>query len=132
MNSVPRCLVPLIIILLFAVPVSAQTAGDSSLALRDGDRVVFYGDSITAQRLYTRFAEDLMVLRYPKQRISFFNAGVSGDTVEGGQDGDMETRLKRDVLPLHPTVVTIMLGMNDGRYTTDFESNFRTYAAGYR
>src|ERR1700723_55828 len=101
--------------LLLAVPALAEVSGNSSFALRDGDRVVFYGDSITAQRLYTRFAEDMVVSRYPKLRIQFYNAGVSGDTVSGGHSGDMDTRLKRDVLPFHPTVVTIMLGMNDGR-----------------
>lgn len=103
-----------------------------SFALKNGDRVVFYGDSITAQRLYTRFAEEFIVSRYPDLHVSFFNAGVSGDTVEGGYSGDMETRLKRDVLPFHPTVVTIMLGMNDGRYTTDYEKNFEAYEVGYR
>lgn len=120
------------LILASALTVSPQTAGHPAFALRDGDRVVFYGDSITAQRLYTRFAEDIVVSRYPNLRIGFFNAGVSGDTVEGGHSGDMDTRVKRDVLPFHPTVVTIMLGMNDGRYTTEFENNFKAYAAGYR
>jgi lysophospholipase L1-like esterase len=118
--------------LLLAVPALAEVSGNSSFALRDGDRVVFYGDSITAQRLYTRFAEDMVVSRYPKLRIQFYNAGVSGDTVSGGHSGDMDTRLKRDVLPFHPTVVTIMLGMNDGRYTKEYEGNFKVYAEGYR
>jgi lysophospholipase L1-like esterase len=100
-------------------------------ALHSGDRVVFYGDSITAQRRYTRFVEDFIVSRYPHTRIEFLNAGVSGDTAEGGHAGDMETRVRRDVLPLHPTVVTIMLGMNDGRYTTEFPKNFEDYKSGY-
>lgn len=117
--------------LLLCLPAMAQPAANS-FALKNGDRVVFYGDSITAQRFYTRFAEEFIVSRYPDLHIGFFNAGVSGDTVEGGHSGDMETRLKRDVLPLHPTVVTIMLGMNDGRYTTAYERNFEQYAAGYR
>jgi hypothetical protein len=30
--------------------------GQSSFYLKDGDRVVFYGDSITDQRLYTTFS----------------------------------------------------------------------------
>lgn len=94
--------------------------------------MVFYGDSITAQRLYTRFAEDFVVSRYPQMRIRFYNGGVSGDTVSGGHAGDMETRVKRDVVPWHPTVVTIMLGMNDGRYTTEYDANFKAYADGYR
>lgn len=110
----------------------AVRAQPAPFALHAGDRVVFYGDSITAQRRYTRFVEDFIVSRYPQMRIDFYNAGVSGDTAEGGHAGDMETRVKRDVLPLHPTVVTIMLGMNDGRYTTDFPKNFEAWKTGYR
>lgn len=104
----------------------------TEFALHNGDRVVFYGDSITAQRRYTRFVEDFIISRYPHLKINFYNAGVSGDTVEGGHAGNMEERVKRDVLPLHPTVITIMLGMNDGRYTTEFHKNFEAYKAGYR
>lgn len=118
--------------LLASALVSHGQSSSSSFALRDGDRVVFYGDSITAQRLYTRFTEDYVVSRYPQMHISFYNAGVSGDTVEGGHAGDMETRVRRDVVPWHPTVVTIMLGMNDGRYTTEYDPNFKAYADGYR
>lgn len=114
-----------------AAAAHAQTS-PPSFALHSGDRVVFYGDSITAQRRYTRFVEDFIVSRYPHMRIAFYNAGVSGDTAEGGHAGDMETRVQRDVLPLHPTVVTIMLGMNDGRYTTEFAKNFEAYKTGYR
>lgn len=114
---------------LASLPVCAQTP---AFALHSGDRVVFYGDSITAQRRYTRFVEDFIVSRYPQTRIEFYNAGVSGDTAEGGYAGDMETRVRRDVLPLHPTVVTIMLGMNDARYTTVFPKNFEDYKTGYR
>jgi lysophospholipase L1-like esterase len=128
--QVKYCLVSMLA-LLFGFSAMAQSS-TNPFALRNGDRVVFYGDSITAQRLYTRFAEEFIVSRYPEVRISFFNAGVSGDTVEGGHSGDLETRLKRDVLPFHPTVVTIMLGMNDGRYTTAYRKNFADYAAGYR
>ena len=115
----------------FAAGAQAQPAAPE-FALHNGDRVVFYGDSITAQRRYTRFVEDFIISRYPHIKINFYNAGVSGDTVEGGHAGNMEERVKRDVLPLHPTVITIMLGMNDGRYTTEFQKNFEAYKAGYR
>lgn len=116
---------------LFSGAIQAQQPTQPAFALKAGDRVVFYGDSITAQHLYTRFVEDFVITRYPQMRIDFYNAGVSGDTVSGGYSGDMETRLTRDVLPWHPTVVTIMLGMNDGRYTTAFQKNFQTYKLGY-
>lgn len=101
-------------------------------ALKDGDRVVFYGDSITAQRLYTRFAEDFALTRYPRLQVTFYNAGVPGDTVNGGYTGDMPTRLKRDLFPRHPTVVTIMLGMNDGYYMPFNQKYLDIYKDGYR
>jgi lysophospholipase L1-like esterase len=118
--------------LLLPSNLQAQQSSRPAFALHAGDRVVFYGDSITAQHLYTRFVEDFVVTRYPQMRIDFYNAGVSGDIVSGGYSGGMETRVKRDVLPWHPTVVTIMLGMNDGRYVTAFGKNYQTYKIGYR
>jgi lysophospholipase L1-like esterase len=110
-----------------AARISAQ-----EIALHDGDRVVFYGDSITAQRLYTRFVEDFILTRYPQMNVSFWNAGVPGDTAYGGYTGDMPTRLKRDVSPHQPTVVTIMLGMNDGYYMAFNLKYFDIFKDGYR
>ena len=88
--------------ILACASVSAEQPSAPAFALKAADKVVFYGDSITAQRLYTRFVEDFVVSRYPQMRIEFYNAGVSGDTVEGGHAGSMETRVKRDVLPWRP------------------------------
>lgn len=102
------------------------------LALHDGDRVAFYGDSITAQRFYTRFVEDIFLTRYPHLHITFFNAGVPGDTVNGGYTGDMSKRLNRDLFPHQPTVVTIMLGMNDGYYMPFNQKYLDIYEDGYR
>lgn len=115
-----------------ASSLQAQQQDQAAFALKSGDRVVFYGDSITAQRLYTRFVEDFVVSRYPQMHIDFYNAGVGGDTVEGGYAGNMQTRVARDIAPWHPTMITIMLGMNDGRYTSFFPANFAAYKSGYQ
>jgi hypothetical protein len=53
-------------------------------ALKSGDRVVFYGDSITDQRLYTVLTETFVHTRYPKLDVSFVHSGVGGDRVTGG------------------------------------------------
>ena len=129
-------------LLLVVASSSAQSrvdAPDHPFALRDGDAVVFYGDSITAQRLYTRFAEDFVLTRYPALNIRFVNAGVPGDTVSGGYAGNMMERVKRDVAPLHPTVITVMLGMNDGGWGYEpakaeaaFQQGYRTLIAALR
>src|SRR5512141_402203 len=99
--------------------------------LKNGDRVVFYGDSITDQRLYTTFVETYVVTRFPRLDVQFVHSGWGGDRVTGGGGGPIELRLKRDVLPYKPTVMTIMLGMNDGRYRAFDPQIFRDYSAGY-
>lgn len=102
-----------------------------SFYLHDGDRVVFYGDSITAQRFYTRDVQDFAATRYPGLRVEFQNAGVPGDKVNGGYAGDAATRVSRDVKPWDPTVITVMLGMNDGGYAPPDAKIFAAYQEGY-
>ncbi len=104
----------------------------SAFALKDGDTVVFYGDSITDQRLYTAFVETYAVTRFPALRVRFVHSGWGGDRVTGGGGGPIDLRLHRDVFPFKPTVVTIMLGMNDGRYRAFDPSIFDVYANGYK
>ena len=116
-------------VILFCRTANAQPG--ATFQLRDGDQVVFYGDSITAQRLYTAYVEDFLLTRYPGMDVEFFNAGVPGDTVYGGYTGDTATRLKRDVYPHNPTVVTVMLGMNDPGYVPFDQHIFEVYKTGY-
>lgn len=119
-------------IALFIFAVAALGAAPENFHLKNGDRVVFYGDSITEQRLYTTFAETYMLTRFPKLNVSFVHSGWGGDRVTGGGGGSIDVRLKRDVFAYKPTVMTIMLGMNDGRYRAFDQSIFDTYANGYR
>ena len=95
--------------------VSSRLCGQQ-FALHDHDIVVFYGDSITAQRFYTRFVEEFVLTRYPALHVTFINAGVPGDTVYGGYAGATQQRVQRDVSPFQPTMITVMFGMNDGGY----------------
>ncbi len=111
-------------------PVSAR--GQSApFALHSGDRVVFYGDSITEQQYYTRDIELYLLTREPSSDVTFIMSGVSGDKVSGGGGGPVDLRLPRDVIDLKPTVVTIMLGMNDGYYRPYDAGTMRTYKLGY-
>ena len=112
--------------------VSSTLLAQSPFALREGDRVVFYGDSITEQRLYTTFTESYLVTRFPKMNLTFVHSGWGGDRVTGGGGGPVDVRLWRDVLAYNPTVVTIMLGMNDGSYRAFDQAIFDTYANGYK
>jgi len=107
-------------------------APPAAFYLHDGDRVVFYGDSITDQRLYTTFVETYVITRFPQLKVSFVHSGVGGDRVTGGAAGPIDVRLPRDVIAYKPTVMTIMLGMNDASYRAYDQKIFDTYAAGFR
>src|ERR1700677_3024422 len=91
--------------------VIGSTVNAQDFYLHNGDRVTFYGDSITAQRYYTRDLQDFAETRYPNLQVSYHNAGVPGDKVTGGYEGDAAKRVGRDVQPFDPTVITVMLGM---------------------
>jgi lysophospholipase L1-like esterase len=106
-------------------------AAPESFYLKNGDRVVFYGDSITDQRLYTTFVESYVVTRFPKLNVTFIHSGWGGDRVTGGGGGKIDLRLSRDVISYKPTVVTVMLGMNDGSYRAYEQPIFDTYSSGY-
>ena len=82
-------------------------------ALKDRDRVVFYGDSITEQRLYTTYVEQYVLTHYPDRRITFINTGWGGDKVSSNDCKPCAgvgglARIKRDVIDHRPTVVTLL------------------------
>jgi lysophospholipase L1-like esterase len=122
----------LFLVVLSLVLAGAALDAQDGFRLRDGDRVVFFGDSITDQRLYTTFTETYVVTRFPSWDIRFVHSGWGGDRVGGGGGGPIDVRLWRDVLPYNPTVLTIMLGMNDGQYRAYDDAIFDTFAAGYK
>ena len=76
--------------------------------LRDGETVVFLGDSITAARQYGKIIENYTLLRFPDRKIQFVNAGRGGETAKGSLK-----RLEEDVFQRGATVVTVAYGIND-------------------
>jgi lysophospholipase L1-like esterase len=119
------------VILALALLAGTLGAAKPDFYLHDGDNVVFYGDSITAQRLYTIYTETFILTRFPNLRIHFVHSGFGGDRVSGGLGGTIDERLRRDVFAYRPTVITIMLGMNDGEYHPFDPEIFRRYSDGY-
>ena len=117
---------------MLALASCASASGTQQFALKDGDTVVFYGDSITAQRLYTKDVEEFVLTRYPGLHVRFVNAGVPGDRVNGGYAGKMAERVQRDVAPFHPTMITVMLGMNDGGWGYGPSDVDAIFQRGYR
>jgi lysophospholipase L1-like esterase len=94
------------------------------LELADGDSIVFLGDSITHQCLYTQYVEDYFYTRFPKMRLKFHNSGVGG-----ARAWDALQRFDEDVAAYKPKYVTVLLGMNDGTYQPFNQEVFSKYHA---
>ena len=107
-----------------AAPVKPSTFKPllARMELKDGDSMVFLGDSITHQCLYTQYVEDFYYTRYPTMRIHFHNSGIGGDRA-----ADALVRFDDDVAVHKPRYVTILLGMNDGSYRDFDKKVFDTY-----
>ena len=117
----------LVCAMLAALSGSAVFADDlpkplSRMELKDGDAIVFLGDSITHQCLYTQYLENFFYTRYPTKRFRFHNAGVGG-----AKAWDALQRFDKDVAAYKPKYVTVLLGMNDGRYQPFDKQTFETY-----
>jgi lysophospholipase L1-like esterase len=123
--------IPILSILLMPFIEQANAADESPFYLKSGDHVCFYGDSITEQRFYGVDVETYVRTRFPDLKVKFVNSGVGGDKVSGGWAGPIDLRLKRDVFPFKPNVVTIMLGMNDAKYRAFDQQIFADYTNGY-
>ncbi len=121
----------LMLVLLGTMFAPAARAVTKKFFLKNGDRVCFYGDSITEQRFYPADVQTYVLTRFPKLHVRFVDAGVGGDRVTGGWAGPIDLRLKRDVFPFKPNVVTIMLGMNDAGYGPFKQGIFNIYKKGY-
>ncbi|MEK7950949.1 SGNH/GDSL hydrolase family protein [Luteolibacter sp. Y139] len=104
-------------------PAYVPRAPLAKLDLHDGDTIVFLGDSITHQCLYTQYVEDYFYTRFPKMRLRLHNAGVGGSRA-----WDALLRFDQDVAAYKPKYVTVLLGMNDGKYAEYLDDVFTSYS----
>lgn len=118
------CSAGLLALIAAATPLPAEGPAQplAKLELQAGDTIVFLGDSITHQRLYTQYVEDYFYTRMPGVRIRMHNAGVGG-----ARAWDALQRFEQDVAAYKPKYVTILLGMNDGTYQPYNQDVFTTY-----
>ena len=121
---------------------------DDGFFIRDNDRVVFLGDSITQQKLYTTYIEAYALTRFPDYTLTFRNTGwnrdtawlkkrwwtdetklfaATGDILDTIVAESVSKGLERDVLPLKPTLVTVNFGMNDHGHQAFHADRFRVY-----
>lgn len=77
--------------------------------IRDGQKIVFLGDSITqAADGYVSVVEHMLGALVPGARVECVNAGIGGNKVT-----DMLARVDDDVISHCPGWVTVSVGIND-------------------
>lgn len=91
-----------------AVLPSLAVSAPPDLQLKEGDRIVALGDSITQAGGYLELMKKVLAKGYPELKVEIANAGISGH-----KSPDMAARLDRDVLAKKPTIVTVSCGIND-------------------
>jgi lysophospholipase L1-like esterase len=119
----------LTLLLLVTTPLAARAEGP---VLKAGDRVAIIGDSITEQKLYSKYVECYLLACSGVPDLAVFQYGWSGETAAG-----FASRLENDCASFAPTVATTCYGMNDGGYQPfnegigkNYEANMRRVLAG--
>ncbi|MFD2146050.1 GDSL-type esterase/lipase family protein [Mucilaginibacter antarcticus] len=92
-----------------SITVFAQT--QNIAPFKQGDRIVFTGNSITDGGHYHSYIWLYYLTHYPERNISIFNAGIGGDVAQ-----QMYERLDTDIFGHQPNIVTLTFGMNDTGY----------------
>ena len=109
--------------LLLAVPLSApgQDPTDQKVELKKGDRIIFFGDSLTAlagqeapkqhvTKGYVRIVRETLQQAHKDKDIQVDWVATGGHTVP-----DLLKRVDKDVIAKKPTIVVIQIGCNDAR-----------------
>ncbi len=114
-----------------------------SSLIEDGAIVLFQGDSITDADRY-RYADNgpssmgygyVMMISawfsalYPEKAVRFINRGIGGNRAI-----DLRSRWQEDCLDLHPTWVSLLVGINDTwrRYDSNDPTSTEEYESAYR
>ncbi len=104
-----------------------RTGVSQTLLLKEGDRIAIVGDSITEQKLYSKFMELYLLACVPELDLTMFQFGWSGERALG-----FAGRMENDLVPWRPTVVTTCYGMNDGSYGRYSDAIGKNYEEGIR
>lgn len=120
-------------------------AKTKKIALSNEDIILFQGDSITDARRkkddtaanspaalgvsYPFLATAELLYRYPGKSLKCYNKGVSGNKVY-----QLAERWQADCLDLKPTVLSILVGVNDFWHTltNGYQGTIKTYRDDYK
>jgi lysophospholipase L1-like esterase len=121
---------------------STMRAADPLPAFHQNDVIVFQGDSITdggrarsgddhnhtMGQDYAYMISGQLGAQLPERHLTSLNRGVGSEKL-----GDMAARWQADVIALKPTIISILIGINDSQGHTpmaDFEQTYDKLLAG--
>ncbi len=90
---------------------SARLAGAAELLVKDGQKVAFLGDSITAEGQGSATGYCQLVIAGLK--ANGVNASLIAAGISGHKSNDMLARVERDVIAKRPDWMTLSCGVND-------------------
>ena len=125
--------------------IAKTAAADEGVKIQKGQTILFQGDSITDAgrdrrnegrpnhqgawgRGYPMLLGCELLRDHPELQLQIYNRGISGNKVP-----DLDARWEKDCLELKPTVLSILIGVNDiwhklgGRY----DGTVETYESGF-
>jgi isoamyl acetate esterase len=99
----------------------ADDLAEKPIELKKGDRIIFFGDSLTAlagqeapkdrvTRGYVRIVRETLTANHPDKQVEVDWVATGGHTVP-----DLLKRVDQDVIARQPTIVVIQIGCNDAR-----------------
>ncbi|HEY3376633.1 MAG TPA: SGNH/GDSL hydrolase family protein [Armatimonadota bacterium] len=98
-------------LLLLLTSLSLASAQAAAPIVPKGARVAVIGDSITEQKLYSRFIELYLIACMPQLDARVMQFGWGGEAARG-----FAGRMNNDLALFKPTMATTCYGMNDGGY----------------
>jgi hypothetical protein len=118
-----RRLIAGVLALVAGAAMGAGTPPPQPARLQKDDFVAVCGDSITEQKLYSRFIEEYLLMCRPQPNLRTMQMGWNGETSWG-----FLGKMPNEALRFDPTAVTICFGMNDGGYA-QVVPNYERYRA---
>ena len=117
----------LVRLIVLATLALATTAGAEQPPFLSSARVAVIGDSITEQKLYSKYVECWLLACSGIPDVQVMQFGWSGEKADG-----FAWRAINDLAVFHPTVATLCYGMNDGGYQPWKPEIGETYDANMR
>ncbi len=105
--------------------------------LKDGQKVLFLGDSNTYAGGFVAYLDVYLTTQFPKWNVELINLGLPSETCTGLTETDhpfprpdIHERAERTLTQIKPDVVFVCYGMNDGIYHPWSGERFKKYQEG--